>query len=403
MTTVRLTRTLQLPDEVRAARCQRAPDLGPRLLFFSGGTALRDLSRTLKHYTHNSVHVITPFDSGGSSARLRDAFGMPSVGDLRNRLLALADDSLHGNHAVQHLLAYRLPEGEAARRELDDLLRDRHALVEPLPAPMRRIVRTHLRVFAERMPAGFDLGGASVGNLVLAGGTLHHDGDLDSVLYLFSKLVEARGLVLPVVEESLHLLAHLENGRVVFGQHAITGKEVPPLESPVTDLQLCRDLARAAREFAGAAVQPVEVAAPERLLRLLAGADLICFPMGSFYTSVVANLLPQGVGKAVRNAPSPKVYIPNTGHDPEQLGHTVASCVDRLLSTLRRDAGDDATAAELLDLVLVDSTNGDYPGGLESEALCSLGVTLVDLPLVTPESRPGLDPELLSRALLSLA
>ncbi|HZM14993.1 MAG TPA: GAK system CofD-like protein, partial [Candidatus Krumholzibacteria bacterium] len=114
-------------------------------------------------------------------------------------------------------------------------------------------------------------------------------------------------------------------------------------------------------------------------------------------------LLPQGVGKAVRNAPSPKVYIPNTGHDPEQLGHTVASCVAQLLATLRRDAGEETTAAELLDLVLVDSANGDYPGGLEAEAVRSLGVTLVDLPLVTPESRPHLDPELLARALLSLA
>ena len=393
MTTVRLTRTLQIPDAVRAARCQRAPDLGPRLLFFSGGTALRELSHTLKHYTHNSVHVITPFDSGGSSARLRQAFGMPSVGDLRNRLLALADDSLHGNPEVQRLLAYRLPEGGGARRELDDLLRDRHVLVEPLPAPMRRIVRTHLRVFAERMPAAFDLGGASVGNLVLAGGTLHHDGDLDSVLYMFSKLVEARGLVLPVVEESLHLRARLENDRLVLGQHAITGKEVPPLESPVADLQLCRDLA---------APEPVEVAAPERLLRLLGRADLICFPMGSFYTSVVANLLPQGVGRAVRSAPCPKVYVPNTGHDPEQLGHSVASCAARLLSQLRRDAGEDAPAAELLDFVLVDSAGGDYPGGLEAEAVRAQGVTLVDLPLVTPASRPGLDPELLARALLSL-
>ena len=46
----------------------------------------------LPRYTHNSTHLITPFDSGGSSASLREAFGMLSVGDLRNRLLALADD-----------------------------------------------------------------------------------------------------------------------------------------------------------------------------------------------------------------------------------------------------------------------------------------------------------------------
>ena len=66
------------------------PPLGPRLVFFTGGTALRDLSRQLIHYTHNSVHLVTPFDSGGSSAALRRSFAMPAVGDIRNRLLALA-------------------------------------------------------------------------------------------------------------------------------------------------------------------------------------------------------------------------------------------------------------------------------------------------------------------------
>ena len=42
------------------------PALGPRLVFFTGGTALRGLSRSLTRYTHNSVHLVTPFDSGGS-------------------------------------------------------------------------------------------------------------------------------------------------------------------------------------------------------------------------------------------------------------------------------------------------------------------------------------------------
>ena len=49
------------------------PALGPRLVFFTGGTALKGLSRSLTRYTHNSVHLVTPFDSGGSSAALREA------------------------------------------------------------------------------------------------------------------------------------------------------------------------------------------------------------------------------------------------------------------------------------------------------------------------------------------
>ncbi len=394
MTTVRVTRTAHLPDDIRCARCRRSPDLGPALLFFSGGTALRDLARTLKHYTHNSVHVITPFDSGGSSAFLRAAFGMPSVGDLRNRLLALADNSLHGNPAVQELLAHRLTTCEGpAQRDLDNMISGRHALVEPLPSPMRRIVRTHLRVFDERMPPGFDLRGASIGNLVLAGGWLHHEGDLDSVLYLFSKLVEARGLVLPVVEESLHLVAVLDDGQCLLGQHQLTGKEVAVIESPVADLYLTRNLE---------SPQRATVDASTRALEAIGGADLVCYPMGSFFSSLIATLLPQGVGRAIRQAGVPKVYVPNTGHDPEQLGLSVASSVARLLATLRLDAGPEAPVSELLDFVVVDSQSGDYASVLDLELLRQLGVSVVDVPLVSADSRPGLDADRLARVLLSL-
>jgi hypothetical protein len=37
----------------------QVPDLGPRILFFSGGSALRRLSEKLVDYTHNSIHLIT--------------------------------------------------------------------------------------------------------------------------------------------------------------------------------------------------------------------------------------------------------------------------------------------------------------------------------------------------------
>ena len=84
------------------------PALGPRLTFFTGGTALRALSRELTRHTHKSVHLVTTFDSGGSSAALRQAFAMPAMGDIRNRLLALADSSVVPA-AVLDFCAGRLP------------------------------------------------------------------------------------------------------------------------------------------------------------------------------------------------------------------------------------------------------------------------------------------------------
>jgi 2-phospho-L-lactate transferase/gluconeogenesis factor (CofD/UPF0052 family) len=72
----------------------------------------------LKQYTHNSVHLITAFDSGGSSAQLRRAFGMPAIGDLRSRIVALADESVRGNPQIYRLFAHRLST-TAAQRDLE--------------------------------------------------------------------------------------------------------------------------------------------------------------------------------------------------------------------------------------------------------------------------------------------
>lgn len=69
-------RTLRVPDPVRLARFERSPDLGPRLLVFSGGTALRPTSRELVRYTRDSIHIVTPprpgRQLGGASPRLFD-------------------------------------------------------------------------------------------------------------------------------------------------------------------------------------------------------------------------------------------------------------------------------------------------------------------------------------------
>ena len=81
MTKIRVCRTASIPDPLRISRYQKIPELGPRILFFSGGTALTGLSRELKKFTHNSIHFVSPFDSGGSSAKLRHAFDMPAIGD----------------------------------------------------------------------------------------------------------------------------------------------------------------------------------------------------------------------------------------------------------------------------------------------------------------------------------
>lgn len=93
----------------------------------------------------------------------------------------------------------------------------------------------------------------------------------------------------------------------------------------------------------------------------LRSAGAICYPMGSFYTSVLANLLPQNVGKAIAAVSCPKIFIPNTGTDAELHGLTVAGQAAMILRHLREDAPD-APSEAVLHTVLVDTLHGRYEG-----------------------------------------
>lgn len=393
---VDVRRRVALPDDLRVSRCRRVPELGPRILFFSGGTAIRDLSRAIKLYTHNTIHLITPFDSGGSSAVIRDAFDAPSIGDLRNRLMALADETIRGNPEIYRLFAYRFENEEDQAqlvRRIEKMVVGAHPFVASIPDPLRHIVCTHLRYFRDNMPADFDLRGASVGNLVLIGGYLNNDRDIDSVIFLFSKLVAVLGTVRLVTDVPLHLAARLADGTRIVGQHALTGKEVAPLTSRIEEIELVKSLTDPV---------PESVAISDKNARYISQSDLICYPMGSLWTSVVANLLPQGTGRAIVASGNPKIYIANTGKDPEQVGMTIGDSIEALFRYVAKDAGPDTKIEQVVNYVLVDSTSREYDDRLDTAKIRDLGVELIDLPLVDRETS-RLDPVGLAEILISLS
>jgi len=396
MKSIQVTRSVTLPDPVRLGLFRKSPDLGPKVLFFSGGSALRPLSQELINYTHNSIQIITPFDSGGSSAVLRKHFHMLAVGDLRNRLMALADRSLKGNPPIFELFAHRLPTEAGAGELRDQLIRlveGKDPLVQRIDDPMRKIIRTHLRFFLARMPDDFDLAGASIGNLILAGGFFNYERQIDPVIYLFSRLVEARGKVRPVVNDDLHLAAEMEDGSIIVGQHNLTGKELPPIRSAVKRLYLTRSLD---------STEPAEIQIRSKIRDLILGADLVCFPFGSFYTSLIANLLPRGVGQAVSLADCPKVYIPNSSPDPEQYGMSLYSSVPTLLQSREQDCAMEQPRDRLLNFILLDLKLGQYPKPLDLKKIERLGVEVIDARLIREEDAPCLDPMLVLENLLSL-
>ena len=161
------------------------------LVFFTGGTALRALSRHLAAHADAAVHIVTTFDSGGSTAVLRRAFAMPAVGDIRHRLGALADPAVVPPRVLD-IWEWRMPqEGDPGqlREELRAIGEAWHAFWLDVPERFAAPLRRYYCDFLAHMPADFDPHGACFGNLVIAGGFLRHDRRLDPILAACARLL----------------------------------------------------------------------------------------------------------------------------------------------------------------------------------------------------------------------
>ena len=354
------------------------PEFGPAILFFSGGTALESLARILTRYSHNTIHIITTFDSGGSSAALRQAFGMPAVGDIRHRLVALADLSIPGVKTLCEFFERRLEfkaSGKKLLHELDLLVAGKHLWNAGFDPQMATKLWRKLEVFRSCMPETFNLRGAAVGNMILAADYLEKERNLLAAIRESASLLNVKGTVQPVSDCQAHLAVHLASGRVLVGQHLFTDKKimdgvVTPVqaEGPIKEVWLAGDV-----EHPGS----LRVRAHPDVPGLLARADLICYPVGSFYSSIVANLLPAGVSRAVANSEGKKVFVPNPGPDPELFGHTLQGQVEALLKAARKD--DPAIElADILNVVVVDRSGGSYSGELPKKWLEKQGVAMLD-------------------------
>ncbi|MDR7521867.1 MAG: YvcK family protein [Armatimonadota bacterium] len=161
------------PTLVEALRERRRRRRGLHIVAMGGGTGLATLLRGLKHYTSNLSAVVTVFDDGGSSGRLRRELGILPPGDIRQVLVALAE-------------------------------------VEPLMT----------RLFEHRFRGGA-LDGHAFGNLFIASLT-GVTGDLELAIKETSKVLNIRGHVLPATGGDVVLVAELEDGRLIEGESHIT-------------------------------------------------------------------------------------------------------------------------------------------------------------------------------------
>ncbi len=151
----------------------RRLDHGYNIVAIGGGTGLSTLLRGLKRRTSNLTAIVTVSDDGGSSGRLQKELGVLPPGDIRNCLVALADNEA----LVTDLFRYRFEEGEG-------------------------------------------LTGHSFGNLFLAAMT-GITGNFDKAVKESSRVLNIVGRVLPATLSVVRLCAELDDGRIVEGESNI--------------------------------------------------------------------------------------------------------------------------------------------------------------------------------------
>jgi len=111
--------------------------------------------------------VIPISDNGGSTAEIVRVLGGPAIGDIRSRMIRLADDSTPEARAVKNLMGHRLPVIDA-KHEWQSIVEGSHGLWSGISEPYKETIRAFLIHFnteiLKRSHQRFDFINGSVGN-----------------------------------------------------------------------------------------------------------------------------------------------------------------------------------------------------------------------------------------------
>lgn len=207
-----------------------------KVVTIGGGSGSYAVLQGLKEFPLDITAVVTMFDSGGSAGVLRDELGILPPGDVRRCLVALADD------------------------QQQKILRD---------------------LFNFRFAKEGSLGGHSFGNLFLAALSQIYGSDIEAIRKA-SEVLDLKGTVLPVSLDKSHLHARLEDGTEVIGE---TNIDIPQHDGNLRIKEVFLDPPAHIYEETDAAIRD---------------ADIIVIGPGDLYTSIIPNLLVDGMQSALK-------------------------------------------------------------------------------------------------------
>ncbi len=240
------------------------------------------------------------------------------------------------------------------------------------------------KLFQHRFGGSSELAGHSFGNLFIAAMT-EVTGDVEKALKESSKVLAVKGRVLPASTAHVRLDATMEDGTVVEGE-----SRIPEVHKRIRRVHLFPEK-----------VKPVQSA-----LDAIRNADAIVLGPGSLYTSIMPNLLVEGVAETLRKSKAVKIYICNVMTQPgETDGYTASMHVKAILDHAGRGA---------IDYVLVNSTpispeleayyaeRGAYPVIVDEDELNELGVGFIKADIISETEVVHHDPAKLSNNVMKM-
>tara|TARA_Y100001970_G_scaffold55328_1_gene70091 strand:+ start:8555 stop:9523 length:969 start_codon:yes stop_codon:yes gene_type:complete len=219
-----------------------------KVVVIGGGSGSSVALKGLKKYEIDITAIVTMFDSGGSTGILRDEFGYPSFGDLRQCLLALASDKNDKISALKKVLDFRFDSDSSLR-------------------------------------------GHSVGNLIMAALTTEN-GNIQAAIDKISDILLVEGQVIPVTLDDANLCAKLLNGEVIYSESSIDLRDsnLPGIDELFLDKN---------------------VSANPSAIQSIKNADVILLGPGDLYTSIIPNLLLDEINVAIKNSSAPIIFACN--------------------------------------------------------------------------------------------
>jgi len=282
--------------------------------------------------------IVTPFDSGGSSRKLRDQYDVLPYGDIQRCIFALSP-----YEHVRDIFSRRLdlPEVQAPYHTGGNLL---------LSALEQDFRRTMPVPDARRL-----------------------------AIRALEQMFQVRGHVYPAALRYTDLCARFEDGALATHEQEVD-EYIQAGHRPE-----CVRLAES-------------VPANEDALRAIVQADILTISPGSWYTSIIPSMLPEGIREALQESRAPIVWVVNLlTEGVEMAAWTGATFVHELMQLTSR-----APAA-----LLVNSTVLELPGSYRGERKTPLSQKLfrsyvpavVRYPLWLDAETPRHDPDQLACAL----